>query len=507
MENKTLSKIMQIVRSDCSSSSLNLTPAVKKRGDRHSFTLILPTSNCSWARVHGGCTICGFANLGSSESNSEDQTIAYVRQSLQIIDGFQGNLKVNIFGNGSFFDIADLSKSTRDEILSLIARNQAIEMLSVESRPEFLTHERVSDACSRVEGKKLEIRIGLETYDDFIRYFSINKGFLFQDFLERVNQLKASFDPIVKVAAYITVKPPFLTEKEALDDAYASIIMAHKAGVDRCIVSPISIHTGTLVHFLWNEGLYTPPWLWTLWELRNRFAKRQEVVSFSGFNPKPSPLSLAKNCGKCDRLLTKTLKNFQREREQTPGREKITCECFAEWQKIMQSPSQPLSERIPEIYKTLCQQFGVESETTNVSNFQTSRYSIGYLKNDCLERGLTETVIGAIRNNHLEIIEMKNMVIDETLINELRPYAYGKEYINSRNETLRGGNITVLLVKGDNAISRLNSIKREIRSKFAIDLFRNVLHSADTFGEFLFELNLLFPEVNFKINLNIENGL
>ncbi len=62
--------------------------------------------------------------------------------------------------------------------------------------------------------------IGLETSSDLIRKHSINKGFTFRDFVNAAEVAKVNG---VAVKTYLMLKPPFLSEKQALEDIVTSV--------------------------------------------------------------------------------------------------------------------------------------------------------------------------------------------------------------------------------------------------------------------------------------------
>jgi len=75
---------------------------------------------------------------------------------------YSKKIEVQIFNSGSFFDETEIDLKTRAEIFSLVNNDPRILDLSVESRPEFITEEVLESASQNLNGKHLEIGIGLE---------------------------------------------------------------------------------------------------------------------------------------------------------------------------------------------------------------------------------------------------------------------------------------------------------------------------------------------------------
>ena len=128
------------------------------------------------------------------------------------------------------------------------------------------------------EDQELEIGIGLETADDFIRKICLNKGFSRTEFEAAVNHI-GSLPPEkskrISVTAYILVKPPWLTEAEAINDVIETIeYLSDLSSVSGISIipklEPAVISQGTLLSLLWEAGEYKPMNYWMLLEILTR---------------------------------------------------------------------------------------------------------------------------------------------------------------------------------------------------------------------------------------------
>ncbi|MFQ5800661.1 MAG: archaeosine biosynthesis radical SAM protein RaSEA, partial [Candidatus Hydrothermarchaeales archaeon] len=218
--------------------------------------IILPTKGCRWGRS-SGCTMCGYiyeaGNLG-------DKDLAAAFQGA--IDGLGEVPYLKLFTSGSFFDPEEVSKDLLDSIITAV-NERGIRQLQVESRPEFLTKDGLDYVKENLDSK-LEMGIGLETSNDLIRASCINKGFSFGDYKKAV-ELCRSKDVYVKT--YLLLKPPFILEREAIEDTVESALDAVQAGSTRISINPMNIQRGTIVELLWRRGEYRTPWLWSLVEV------------------------------------------------------------------------------------------------------------------------------------------------------------------------------------------------------------------------------------------------
>ncbi|MEE8167458.1 MAG: archaeosine biosynthesis radical SAM protein RaSEA [Candidatus Hydrothermarchaeales archaeon] len=261
--------------------------------------IILPTRGCRWGRT-SGCTMCGYV-YDSDPSSSQGEL---VKKFEEAIGRLQGVEYLKIFNSGSFFDPKELSSNTRQKILSMV-NGRGIRRVQVESRPEFLEDKALGEAKEASEAE-LEIGLGLETTNDDIRRDCINKNATLEDFKEAIDLCRRS-DILVK--AYLLLKPPFLTEREALRDAVNSAVEAQALGASRISFNPVNIQRGTLVEYLWKRGEYRPPWLWSVLEVLKETATKIKVPVLSH----PTAAGRARgahNCGRCDSEVRDAVMNF-----------------------------------------------------------------------------------------------------------------------------------------------------------------------------------------------------
>jgi radical SAM enzyme (TIGR01210 family) len=205
---------------------------------------------------------------------------------------------VKLFTSGSFLDQDEVPIDVRDAILSEL---KGMPKVIVESRPEYVTSEICDDIARTNE--HVEVAIGLETSSDRIRNNCVNKGFSFGDFV-RASETAIAHDFGVK--AYLLLKPPFMTEREALEDALQSVRDAAPYA-DTISLNLCNVQKGTLVEALWKKGLYRPPWLWTAVEVLKRTEETATVICDPvGGGSRRGP----HNCGKCDREVVTEIKEF-----------------------------------------------------------------------------------------------------------------------------------------------------------------------------------------------------
>ena len=274
------------------------------------LNVVLPTRGCSWNK----CYMCSYA-LDSEDTNFLPEFMTIMDQEFQ---------KIKIFTSGSFLDTRELPEPTRNKILDIIKKKKVRE-LTIETRPEF--HEEALSVYSylKKDSIALEVAIGLESSNDRILKYCINKGFTFKDFVKAVAALEG-----MKIKAYLLIKPPFLTEYEAIEDAVKSAEDVAEM-VDVISFNPVAIHKKTLVEYLWRTGTYKPPWMWSVVEVLNRTCHLPAHIVCH-------PVAVGKrrgvrNCRKCTGMLAGKVQDYSLAN----GEITHDCHCRGEWIKEINS--------------------------------------------------------------------------------------------------------------------------------------------------------------------------
>ena len=301
------------------------------------LVVILRTHGCSWARSEmGGCAMCGYINDCLSQ-DSKITTEDIIIQFSKAMNKFQ-NKKfqfVKIFTSGSFIDDNEVSKAAQKRILEM-CNELSLENVLFESRPEFVTHEKLGELTKIFNGK-LQVAIGLESANNKILKFAINKGFEFEDYCKAA-KIAHALD--IKIKTYLLLKPPFLTERDAISDALNSINLLKKhTATDIISINPINIQKFTLVEHLFTRSEYRPPWLWSVVEILNQGAELLDGKNIRLLS-QPTAAGLRKgahNCGSCDKEVISAINDFSlsgnTEVLQNPN---LDCTCKEKWRDTLE---------------------------------------------------------------------------------------------------------------------------------------------------------------------------
>lgn len=295
-------------------------------GVKQSLTIILNTGGCRWARA-GGCTMCGYVAEsveGGSVSHEAlmDQIEVCLEHEREESD--EKSPLIKIYTSGSFLDEREVGAESRAAIAETFGDR---ERIVVESLPDFVEDERVADFTE--QGLKTDVAVGLETATDRVRRDCVNKYFDFSDFIEASEAAEAAG---AGIKAYLLLKPPFLSESEAVEDM--------KRSVRRCAeyahtvsMNPTNVQRYTMVDELYFRGGYRPPWLWSVAEVLESTADADAIVVSDpvGHGSDRGP----HNCGECDDRVQRAIKDFDLRQDPSVF-EQVDCECAATWEAVME---------------------------------------------------------------------------------------------------------------------------------------------------------------------------
>ncbi|MXV63568.1 TIGR01210 family radical SAM protein [Natronorubrum sp. JWXQ-INN-674] len=315
-------------------------------GVKQSLTIILNTGGCRWARA-GGCTMCGYvAESVDGGSVSHEALMDQIDICLEHEQehGDEPADLIKIYTSGSFLDEREVGAESRRAIAETFGDRERIVL---ESLPDFVSREKIGDFTQY--GIDTDIAIGLETATDRVRHDCVNKYFDFADFEDAceeaaVADAEAGDDVEAGIKAYLLMKPPFLTESEAVADMISSIERcADVEGCHTVSMNPCNVQRYTMVDELYFNDGYRPPWLWSVAHVLEETADVDAIVVSDpvGHGSDRGP----HNCTECDDLVQKAIKDFDLRQDPSVF-EQVSCECELTWETVMErerSFNQPLT--------------------------------------------------------------------------------------------------------------------------------------------------------------------
>ena len=282
------------------------------------MVIIMRTNGCAWAK-NGGCTMCGYASASLSNVTSED----LLRQLDQAMKKYNGEPFVKIYTSGSFLDENEIPKDVRNAVFE---KFKDAERILFESRPEFVTKEVL-----KTIPKNVTIALGLESSDPDVLRTSIKKGFTPEDSKKAGTMIKKAG---LAVRTYLLLKPLYLNERDAIEDAVSSVRFASEFS-DEISINPVNVQKFTLIERIWKKGDYRPPWIWSLIEVMERCAGNVDgrlMSSPSGGGTQRG----VHNCGTCDNDALNAVERFSFS-QNIKDLEVHPCQCRNAWSSLMAS--------------------------------------------------------------------------------------------------------------------------------------------------------------------------
>ena len=263
--------------------------------------------------------MCGYVNDAGLDVDLQD----LMHQLEKASSKHKGQRITKVFTSGSFFDENEVPPDFRKAVLSEFSKRS--EKVIVESLSIFATKELVEEGVKTCG--EFEVAFGLESANPVTLRHSINKPFGLEHHLKASKIVHENGGTI---KTYILIKPPFITEKEAIEDAVYS---AEKVAGDSDTISfnPVNVQSRTLVNRLWKRGEYRPPWLWSVVEVLKRTKDLGPRVMSD-----PTAAGMvrgAHNCGKCDSKVAVAVKDFSLKLRK--DFDDIDCECRERWLDLL----------------------------------------------------------------------------------------------------------------------------------------------------------------------------
>ena len=282
--------------------------------------VILRTVGCAHASS-SPCTMCGY-NIESMGKVDEDDLRAQFKTASTQLEGISA---LKVYTSGSFLDRREIPSDFAGDVLKWCADRNV--RLLVESRAEFVTDEAM-EAFVGIHDD-IEIAIGLESANDRVLKYAINKNMTVADYDRAATTVKKAG---AALRSYVLLKPPFLTEAEAVEDAIATVKHAALQS-DTISINPVNVQRNTLVERLWKSWAYRPPWLWSVIEVLNSCAsiERKIVCEPTGGGEERG----AHNCKGCDTAIIDSIRRWTISQDRSKL-EVPDCECKRIWESLME---------------------------------------------------------------------------------------------------------------------------------------------------------------------------
>ena len=307
-----------------------ISPVNIEKNGSNRLMIVLKTKGCEYARKTGGCTVCGFLNHAEPHITGE----GIIRQLDFVLEtsGLNGIKEIDILTLGSFLNDAEVDLDTRLMIMERLSKIRHVRRISIESRAEYVTVGKIKELKQALgKNKILEFGIGLESADDYLRNTIIKKSLSKKAFEKTVAKVKEAG---ANLLTYLLIKPPHVSEKEAIADAIQSAAYvfqtAEKFGVSaRVAFEPVFVCENTQLENLYLQSQYRLLNLWSVVEVIKK--AHQYGCIFVGLSDENlSKDRMPYSCGICTDKIAREIENFNKTQD-ISGIVKLDCQCKSQY--------------------------------------------------------------------------------------------------------------------------------------------------------------------------------
>ncbi len=205
--------------------------------------------------------MCDFS--ADPETMSIDEAASEFREHLAELH--PGVRRMHLGPGGSFFDDREVPSELRAAVLQSASVLPNLRSVGVETRPSLVSFPKLLDAVKSLPKgvRDLTLGFGLECLDPLIREVAVNKGYNTTHIdravsvIEKVNQ--AQCDVTVDFEVYVLLKPLFMTESEAIDEAVQTIGWSFARGATTVALFMNTIKQNTVQGYLSRREDLNPP--------------------------------------------------------------------------------------------------------------------------------------------------------------------------------------------------------------------------------------------------------
>lgn len=320
------------------------------------YCYIFMSKGCMWALKNGGCTFCNFF-IDTPYGVNVNRKIQ-LKQLKSLMDQDPPSGEVGLFTPGSFFDDDEVTSGARIEIAQKVSEYDLVKWVIVEGAANFINEKKIKEMMSHLRCDiKMEIALGLETANEWIRFMVVNKP-ISNALYERASRTIKKY---CGLRFYVFLKPAFLTEKESIDDAIKSIMYADMLKADTIILQTANIKAFSFLADLYENKLYSPPKLWSsigvVLETKNKVKNIKRILIAGLEETKPAPIAHSDTCKKCDAKVINAINKYNLTQDVKYLKD-LACECKNEWSASLSEKSNalfslPIGKRIDPILKII----------------------------------------------------------------------------------------------------------------------------------------------------------
>tara|TARA_R110002049_G_scaffold309231_1_gene518956 strand:+ start:6005 stop:6847 length:843 start_codon:yes stop_codon:yes gene_type:complete len=274
--------------------------------------------------------MCDFKRHAIPEDMATDKALmAQLEYALGEADLQDGNgWQLDLLTLGSFLHDVEVSPEFRAQSFMRLAQIPELKKIVIESRAPYIKEDVLKELRQFLRTDQiLEIGLGVESSDEYVRNTMLNKSLLGSDITKTIDTCVASGTEFL---AYLLIGSMGLSEEQAIDDAVKSAKYIHELCEARTLkfriaFEPIFITQNTVLEEMYEKGEYQLVNLWSVAEVVKRTSGFANIfVGLSDENLSKERVS--SGCNKCTDTLRAALEQFNGSQNLMDIRE-IACDC------------------------------------------------------------------------------------------------------------------------------------------------------------------------------------
>ena len=251
MDKLFLSRINKYLKRD--RETLNAETICTYYRENNYLEISFDNGQCSYDK-QGFCTMCDYGIATQKHDVS-----VFIEEMLRIYNMYEGIESLMLCTNGSFLDDRQMPLDFQKSIMEA-ANNLPCKNIYIETHYSTITDSKLELLREIFHNKTIKIELGLETVNEYYQKYILNKKISIKHFADVIKKIQTyGYTPIVN----LLVGLPFLNENEQVTDILNSIKWCIEHNTEM-VLFPINIKPHTLIHYLYENGMYSPISQWEI---------------------------------------------------------------------------------------------------------------------------------------------------------------------------------------------------------------------------------------------------
>ncbi len=340
---------------------------LEKIDNKYFAQMFFMSKGCSHD-LNGGCTMC---NYGYGKAYENLDLAAILEEVRKKTARLPEKLHEIVVGpTGSLLDEEEVPSYFLEQLLTILSEIECDEF-TCETRADTVTEEKLLLLKQKIHSRKITLELGVESVDLWCLRNCINKN----TSLEKIKQaVQMAHNNDIQICTNIAVGFPFVNDAFCIQSAVKSIRNMLELNVSCVALFAYNIRPGTLLEWLWKEGMYHCTSLWSMVEVLSHFTddelQRIQISWYRNYYADKSKiLQMPYLCSSCE---SEVLALFDAYRNM-PCKQTLQalldydCSCKQKWYAHyqMQSPRIDFSV-VRDYYTKMAKAFSISEESLNI---------------------------------------------------------------------------------------------------------------------------------------------